>query len=103
MDQEQKLKENQFLELFDLCEDVEKKEKALKVLWDWLYTEERLRIEEKIKKFKEKNKVFITKKFQLSDAHRDLLPFMRSAKLRAIQKIRELGIIKDEDNAFRCP
>ena len=103
MDEKKVVKETSFLELFEACEEVEKKKKALEVLKDWLYTDEIDRIEKKIEDFRSRNKVFITKKFRLNEAHKDLLPFMRAAKARALEKIIDRGILKDEDNAFRCP
>jgi hypothetical protein len=103
MDQESLFNQKQFLELFLACEEIEKIEVALKTLSPWLTNDVIEDVQKKIVKFKKENKVFITKKFRLSEAHRDLLPFMRSAQNRALEKIREMGIVKDEDNAFRRP
>lgn len=103
MDQENSIQGIKILELFEDCERLEKKIQALKILSDWLPLDVIADIEKKIEEFKKKNNVFITKKFRSQEAHKTLLPFLYSAKNRALEKIREMGIIKDEDNAFRCP
>lgn len=88
------------LGLFEVCEEIEKKEKALKILKDWIPFDVIEDIEKKIERFKREEKVFITKKFRLNDAHKDLLPFMRLAQYRALEKIRDMGVLKDEDQSF---